>query len=64
MTDGTDDTRIADTVRAQNPCERTHQMHQYADHYQVGQGFYVEKCVNCGLTKGQVRALHNDGRGL
>lgn len=52
---------MADTDRVQNPCERIHQMHIYADHYQIGQGFYVEKCVNCGLTKEQVRLLHIDG---
>jgi len=45
-----------------NECERRQQAHQYADHYQIGQGFYIEKCVVCGLTRGQVKALHNDGQ--
>jgi hypothetical protein len=36
-------------------------MHQYEDHYQMGQGFYIEKCRVCGLTRGEVKARQSDG---
>jgi hypothetical protein len=54
----------ADAVVVPNECERRRQMHQYDLHFQMGQGFCVEKCVVCKLTRGQVRALHNDRSGV
>jgi hypothetical protein len=51
----------AESVRPPNRCEQAHQMHLYEDHYQMGQGFYVEKCRTCGLTRGEVKARQSDG---
>lgn len=51
----------AESVVKPNRCEQARQMHWYEDHYQMGQGFYIEKCRVCGLTRGEVKARHIDG---
>lgn len=46
-----------------NRCEQARQVHRFADHYQLAHGFYVEKCIGCGLTRAEVKDWRESRRG-
>jgi hypothetical protein len=52
----------AETVRKRTRCELVHQMHRYDLFTFTTLGYWIERCVNCGLTKAEIAARNDGGR--